>query len=162
MRPTLALALLLAAALHLPGSAESGPRQAIQRAYDDAAYAVSLKYVPGVMAMRAPGYRAMAPDGAPVDVRGERDRFQNLISPALSAHETVRIESFQQTDARHARCVIHDVVDIVRLVKRKPMRLTMESRCDDGWVLTPKGWKQETSHILQQSFNQDQEAGSKT
>lgn len=144
-------ALLMAALLTLPGQCADA-RQAIQAAYEKTCEAAALKFVDGIRSIRAPKFEAFNPDGKMVDLVWERNRYDRLLSTALSVKKTVKMLSFQQVDDSRALCRVQEIYTMSRMnpITGKPIPVLFESISDDEWVLTRRGWKLQRSRVKQQ------------
>lgn len=144
--------MLVVAALAQGVLAQSGAEGKIKQAYYKATKGAELKFLDGQLSMRHKDFRLTDQDGHAVDLRMERIRLGKLYAMALEVKETASVRSLQIVGGTRARCKVqyHTEFFVVENPTAKPALLTMDSECEDEWTLTPKGWKQSSSHITQQ------------
>ncbi len=130
----------------------SDARQAIQAAYDKTCEAAALKFVDGIRSIRTARFEAYNPDGKLVDLVWERNRYDRLLSTALSVKKTVKILSFRQEDADHVTCRVQEIYTMKRInpISNNPIQVLFESISDDEWVATSRGWRIQRSRVRQQ------------
>ena len=158
-QPTRLLAILLLALWFTPATAFTKPlpneaQQAIRQAYEKISVAASLKFVVGLLTVRAPEYRAYQKDGSRIDLIRERADLEQTLPAALWVREKTQILSFQQIDAKQVSCLIVDTTELIlpEPGRKVTNRHKIVTKCRERWALRPEGWLQTSSTILEQNI----------
>lgn len=125
-------------------------RKAIQASYDKTCEAAGLKFIDGVWSVRTRDFKAFDPAGNSVNLDFERDRYQRLLAPALSVKKTAKILSFEQLDDSNVSCSVQEVYVVEYTAPGKPVKVVWESRSQDRWLKTKRGWRISESRVTHQ------------
>ena len=73
--------------LSQPLTAEENAHKSVRAAYERAIQAAELKYIDGILSVRAKNFQAFGVNGRAVDFKRERVSLERLLGPALSIRE---------------------------------------------------------------------------
>ena len=141
--------------LSQPSTAEENAHKSVRAAYERAIQAAELKYIDGILSVRAKNFQAFGVNGRAVDSKRERVSLERLLGPALSIREKSDIVSFKEKDPTHVVCQVHDVIRVVMPAPqpRPPAELVIDTQCTDEWQKIGNTWKQISNRIQRQTYD---------
>ncbi|MBT9588005.1 hypothetical protein IV102_32010 [bacterium] len=116
-------------------TAGADPRSDIAAAYGRSSRAMALKYVDGILSIRAPGYQLFDTDGVMRDNSVERSRLAFFLGSGLRVEEDTQILTFQQ-EGTVARAKVRYQTRLLQ----KERWLHLETVCQDEWALLGGRW----------------------
>lgn len=123
----------------------------IEKLYERLSVSAQLKFVDGLFCLQAPNFQAYTADHRSVDLSMQKERYESLLSPALTCRHKTDITAFKRVRGG-VLCQVHQLLQWEQVdgATRKLISRTVDTRAEDFWVKRPVGWRIQASLILSQ------------